>query len=305
MSTDGNVSKGSGTNEDPDEFDSVVLDEDFVKGGVAEQSLRRYQVVREQRWERPPPAGSSSSGSNIPGSTPDGNSSIPDTAGRRPPGGPDYDRRDSDRRDPGPTGRGSNADPGEGLTSGSGQGRPRSIGLVVGAVALVVALVMLTGLIRLGRGSAGSAGTGNLQGGAQAGLAGGQSVLLSPSLPEGSCFNLPADSTTTNMMVSVVTCSASHQYELIDLQQGTGNNDQYPTQKTWTTTVYNQCSDDLQAYTGQPVAKWPRGLYPAVIPPTKDTWSQGNRTIYCVAAMQSAGTGSVRALNGSGSGPTG
>jgi hypothetical protein len=306
MSADGDVSKGSGTDEGPDEFDSVVLDEDFIKRGISEQSLRRYQVVREQRWERPSANRTPGSGPSAPGAPSEGGATAEmptaDPTSRRGRGG-----SDQDRLGPGSTGHRPNAHLGAGesfSSNGFEPGRPRSTGLLVGAAALVVALVVLTGLINLGRGSAGSAGSGNTPLAAQAGPGGGQNVPLTPSVPAGSCFNLPSDSTATNMTVTIVTCSVSHQYELVDLEQGTGANNQYPTQATWTTSVYDQCSNDLQTYTGQSAAKWPSGLYPAVIPPTKDSWAKGNRTIYCVAALQSPGTGSVRALGSSGSTPT-
>ncbi|QNK79228.1 septum formation family protein [Nakamurella sp. PAMC28650] len=283
MSTDRDLSKGSGT-EGPDEFDSVVLDENFIKGGVSEASLRRYQVVREQKWERPPrpssPANGESSG---------------------PVGGPAVSRSPT----PGPTDHSSptaHLGTGESFSaSGFGNGRPRSTGLLVGAAALVVALVVLTGLIRLGRGSAGSTGTGNLPVAAQAGPGSGQNVVLSASVPPGTCFNVPTDNSATTTTVTIVTCSVAHQYELADLQQGTGGNDQYPTQPTWTN-VGNQCSSDLQTYTGKSSSSWPGSLYPAIIPPTETGWSKGDRTIYCVAVTRPSGTGSVR---GSATSPTG
>ncbi len=300
MSTDGDLSKGSGTDEGPDEFDSVVLDENFIKGGVREASLRRYQVVREKKWERPAPTGPSGGGS-APGAS---------AVGPEAPAGESTPRTRPDQDPPGrgPSHRGPSAHLGAGerfSSSGFEHARPRSTGLLVGAAALVVALVVLTGLIRLGRGSAGSVGTGNLPVAAQAGPGAGQTVPLSPAVPAGSCFNLPADSTATDMTVSVVACASRHQFELVDLQQGTGTNDEYPTQATWKTTVYNQCSDDMQTYTGESSDKWPSGLYPAIVPPTKDTWSKGDRTIYCIAGLQSAGTGSVRGLGGSSTTPTG
>lgn len=299
MSTDGDLSKGSGTDEGPDEFDSVVLDENFIKGGVSEASLRRYQVVREHRWERPPTRPSSAS--PLPANPLSADQQSPD-ADRPGAGSPPTALPGS-----GPTGAGPAAHLGTGERFSSGgfeHGRPRSTGLLVGAAALVVALVVLTGLIRLGRGSSGSAGNRNMTVAAQAGP-GGQSVLLTPSLPPGSCFNLPADSSATNLTVAIVNCSTAHQLELVDLQQGTGANDQYPTQAMWSSTAYHQCSADLQTYTGKSASSWPVSLSPNIIPPTQASWSTGGRTIYCVAVTQPSGTGSVRGLGGSRATPTG
>lgn len=290
MSTDGDLSKASGTDDGPDEFDSIVFDEHFIRGGVSEASLRRYQVVSERKWERPLP----STGPFSTGTSSDTRLTGPEATTPAWPG-------------QGAVGDGPNTHPGSGgrfFAKGSGSGKPRSTGLLVGAAALVVALIVLTGLIRLGRGSAGSTGTGNLAMAAQAGAGEGQTVPLSASVPPGSCFNLPADSTAADMTITVVACAARHQYELIDMQRGTGGNNQYPTQATWSTTVNGQCSNDLQTYTGQTSSNWTGGLYPAVIPPTQDAWAKGERTIYCVAGLQPAAAGSVRGRGLAGAGPT-
>lgn len=301
MSTDGDFSKGSGTDEGPDEFDSVVLDESFIRGGISEASLRRYQVVSEQKWQRPAarpaPPGSSADGAATGGPS----AGISSWATDLPQDGARASRRSGPNGHGGSSGVGPN--PG---TGGFEHKRPRALGIVLGVAALVVALIVLTGLMGLGRGSAGSAGTGNLPVASQpgAGAGAGQKVPLSTSVPPGSCFDVPADSTAKNLTITIVSCATTHQYELIDLQQGTGNNDQYPTQATWKTTVNNQCSDDLQTYTGESSKNWPTSLFYVVIPPTQAAWSQGDRTIYCVAGQQGGTTGSVRGIGLTAAAPT-
>ena len=115
---------------------------------------------------------------------------------------------------------------------------------------------------------------------------------LSRSTPAGTCFDVP--STSVALRVSPTACVTPHQYELIAFEQLTGRADQYPATSYWTTVVEPQCQLDLSRYLGLTADQWPATLRATAFNPSPQSWAQGDRTVYCVADSNRPTSGSIR-----------
>ena len=258
MSTDGDLTNSSGSDNDPDEFDSVVLDDAFIRGGVPEASLRRYQVVREIGAPppvRPPPV--------------------------RPPAPPTAPPRPTESTDW----------PGSGPRHGV-----RPAGWLLGAGVLLIVLVVLTGLLQLGTGTTSRANLPvAAQLGTGAGAA-NASAGLGADINPGSCFNITGYD-AASASAAVVACTQSHRYELVAVEQAVGTSS-YPAQSYWSMTVDQQCAQDLATYSGRAPQQWPDGVHSAFFAPSAADWSAGVRAVYCVAESRPAQTSSMRPAGG-------
>ncbi len=250
--------------EEPDEFDSLVLDEAFIAAGIPEASLPRYQnlpplprPVDQQHQStrppaaRPPRARSASIGSSAP---------------------PAWQRR-----------------------------QLRNTGLLLGVVTLLVIGVVLTGLVHL-RSGAGAAGAGSILPAsngfhADAELARQQIAGLPPISPDGTCFDVRGS--VSSPTVTVQPCAQRHAYELIGQQQLDGADATYPAPSFFSGTVDTQCAHDLALLTGLQPSRWPAGLRIGSLPPTPAGWAAGDRTVYCIAHSAPSTAGSLHQLNSS------
>ncbi len=196
---------------EPDEFDSLVLDDHFIAGGIPEASLADHQRALPARpLQRPRPV------------QPD-----PFTSPPSGPGGP-Y----------GWTPRGSGRE-------------MRSAGLLLGTAALVVLLVVMTGFMHIGPGLGGTGGAVTVLPSASEVAGAGDPaqpyvVGLSALTPIGTCFNVKMPS----KFVDAQPCSDQHEYELINLELASGANSAYPADSYWSGIVQDQCNRELQSYLG-------------------------------------------------------
>ncbi len=250
---------------EPDEFDSLVLDEHFIAGGIPEASLADHQRALPARpLQRPRPP------QPDPFSTP--------TSG---PGGLH-----------GWTPRGSGRE-------------MRSTGLLLGSAALVVLLVVMTGFMHIGPGLGGAAGAVTVLPTATeiAGSADPVQpsvVGLSAMTPVGTCFDVKASS----KFVETQPCSQAHDYELVNLELASGTNSAYPAASYWSGIVQDQCNRELQSYLGS-ASSQPATVAAEHFGPSQASWAAGDRTIYCVAHSTPAMVGSLYGLGAGGGAQTG
>lgn len=71
---------------------------------------------------------------------------------------------------------------------------------------------------------------------------------LTPSTAVGVCFDVLHESASATM--SATSCAQQHEYELIAQQRATGRNDQYPAPSYWDGTVVDRCAQQLSHYIG-------------------------------------------------------
>ncbi len=233
--------------EEPDEFDSLVLDEDFIAAGIPEASLTGRQRA-------------------IPGGTIKGPDTIDITAQprRRPP-----DPFDVPAESPmWPSG------------SHHTRGQRRTTGILLAAAAVLVLGVALTAFVHLRTGLRGSTAAAGPVTDAAAAAIRENMAGLTPVPAEGACFNVPVP---TPPLIEAASCAQPHQYELIGVEQASGRSDQYPAKSYWSGPIDDRCAGDLQALTGKAPADWPAGLHVGSLPPTPGSWASGDRTVYCIA----------------------
>ena len=256
MSNDGDRTDPDSSTEsspEPDEFDSLVLDEHFIAGGIREASLPDHQ-----RAIRPAPGAPQQS---PPAARPTG----------RPPLGssPNWAPRGS-TRDMRSTG----------LLLGTA-------GLVVLLVVMTGFMHLGAGLA----GPSGSVTTlpAATQFAGTTGTPRPEAIGLSSMTPLGTCFNLRMPSE----FVVAQDCSDSHEYELTNMVLASGTNDAYPADSYWTGVADQQCAVELQAYLGSPTANQPANVSAASFDPSRASWAAGDRTVYCVAKSSPASSGSL------------
>jgi hypothetical protein len=261
-------SRGESAGE-PDEFDSLVLDEDFISAGIPEASLPSYQR------------------------------SIPR------PGSTDDAQRQRRRRSS--SAFETSADP-ESWPPVSHHTRRqrRTTGILLAAAAVLVVGVVLSAFLHLRTGLGGAGGAGNaaanLRHDAGADAVRQQIAGLAPAAPDGTCFD--AQTVSTSTLIQVEPCSQEHRYELIGVVEATGRSDQYPAAGYWSGPVDDQCATDLTSVTGKTPSDWPAGLHLGSLLPTRADWASGDRTVYCIADSQKAVSGSLHQLNAAAAAPT-
>ncbi|SDP14494.1 Septum formation [Nakamurella panacisegetis] len=254
MRSDPGGSNESEPASEPDEFDSLVLDDDFVSAGIPEASLEPHERA------------------------------LPPTMRPRPAKRPQPTEADHPLR--------GWADAGFGHP-----GRVRSVGIALIVVMVMVASVVLTGLLHIAPLGAAATGAGGPLPPATDFAAADDTFPprlagLTRSTPLGTCFDVPA--TADVPRASVTPCANPHRYELVAFEQLTGRADQYPAASYWTGVVYPQCRLDLARYLGRASDQWPVTLTASAFTPSRESWVQGDRTVYCVADRQPSVGGSVR-----------
>ena len=115
---------------------------------------------------------------------------------------------------------------------------------------------------------------------------------LTRSTPLGACFDVAATSAVP--AATAASCASPHQYELVGFELVTGRSDQYPAASYWAATVDAQCAVDLSWYLGRTADQWPPTVQVHSFTPSPATWAQGDRIVYCAADRQPSASGSVR-----------
>ncbi len=250
---------------EPDEFDSLVLDDHFIAGGIPEASLADHQrALPPVRRPAPRP----------PAQRPDPFSTPTPSAQAWTPRGSSREMRST------------------GLLLGTAA---LVVLLVVmtGFMHIGPGLGGTVGPVTVLPAATEFAGTADPPQPSVVGL----STMTSP----GTCFNvrMPAK------FVSAEPCGHSHEYELTNLELASGANDSYPADSYFTGIVQAQCARELQSYLGSPSANQPSTVQAAYFAPTRASWAAGDRTIYCVAQSTPAATGSLYRSGVSGNTQTG
>jgi len=116
---------------------------------------------------------------------------------------------------------------------------------------------------------------------------------LTPATRTGTCFDTHSVS-STQLQVTILSCSTKHTYELVAIERASGDDSQYPDGSYWNGPVAQRCDDDLTRYVGRPAAQWPAGLDSSEFVPVTRGWASGDRTIYCLAYSTPGATRSAR-----------
>ena len=254
MRSDPDGSNESDSASEPDEFDSLVLDDNFVAAGIPEASLAPHERALPPAL-RPRPA-------------------------RRPPA--------ADAEHPMRYWSGSDI---------AGRGRLRSVAILLVVLTVMVGSVVLTGLLHIAPVGAASSGAGAplpmaTEFAAASDVFPARLEGLTRSTPPGTCFDVPG--TAEAPRVTVASCANPHQYEFVAFEQLTGRADQFPASSYWASVVQPQCQLDLARYLGRASDAWPATLTVQAFTPSRESWAQGDRTVYCVADRQPSASGSVR-----------
>jgi hypothetical protein len=100
-------------------------------------------------------------------------------------------------------------------------------------------------------------------------------------LEVGDCFT--SESTLLDTVL-VVDCEEPHVYEVYDVGDVESTDDAYPGDAAMGETASAQCQDAFEAYVG--IAYEDSQWYVTSIPPSEETWAEGDREVVCLLHLQ-------------------
>lgn len=110
----------------------------------------------------------------------------------------------------------------------------------------------------------------------------------------GTCYSSQDLAHAVEAEMERVQCSRPHGFELVSHRFATGSDSAYPTKNYWSGPVMDACSSDQEQYMAKAREQWPPGVTGMLFTPIPASWANGDRDVFCMAVADPAAVGRVK-----------